>query len=446
MHARVRLLVSATAVALGVAGATVTKAPSIASAAGGPVIAANAIGMHYINTASSAWPSATHGSVRLWDDGFMWRQLQPKSGAKGWDTRALSALDGMLVAAHDRGKDVVVVLGQSPDWAVLKQCNATGQVSSAIYGAKATCAPDDSTGAINTGPWTAYVKKVLGLAHGSYITALEMWNEADYPSYYNDTPAALAQLTDATRRAVKSMGRTTLVSAPSLGTRNNAAHTWLDAYLAASRTYAMPFDVVNLHLYPIGTSGPESMLAALSDAKTLMASYGVSAKPIWDTEVAAGYQPTAMMTGDDIAGQPMRDLLVDLTSGISRTFWYAWNDPVTGGFGGDPINNGDVLTDAGVGWDTAAGWLVGSQVVSPVQQVTTVSTDPNRYVWFCDLTLPTGEHARAVWNYKWATQAISYTVPDGATQVIDWQGVSTPVTGGTVLPLHGYPLLLVGSF
>jgi hypothetical protein len=472
MQVRARFALSL-AVASAVAGGALVAGS--AGAGGRPPIAGYQLGVHYLAIGKTRWPSVPYGTIRLWDNGFTWRELQPRQprsatpatpstttctdpvgllcsttpgspgdpGDDGWDHAALGRLDTVVKAAHDKGKQVVLVLGESPDWAVQKQCNATGQSSSAFYSPQASCAPDDSSGAVDGALWSAYVKQVLSIPHGVYINALETWNEANFPTYYNGTPAQLAQLTAITRQAVRDLGRRTAVLTPSIGARHPNAPGWLRSYLSPAKAYGMPFDAVAVHLYPTGTNGPETMLGPLDAVRSAMAAYGVGSRPVWDTEVGAGYRPKQTMRGDDVPGRVIRTALVELSAGVKRMQWYAWNDT---GFGGDPINSGNNLTAAGVAFRTVYGWTVGNRFLSTCHKASSSSSSPQRYLWICDLALRDGSRARVVWNTNPKNARLTYTAPRGTTRLYGWNGHWREVSGGYRFSVGAAPVLLRGSF
>ncbi|MEO6713554.1 MAG: hypothetical protein ABIM89_09025, partial [Mycobacteriales bacterium] len=98
--------VAALAMILGVSVAAATPAAA-ASIPIGPGL----FGLH-INDSVTNYPTVPFGTVRLWDSGTSWRELQPSPTV--WDFSRLDAQVAKLRAAR---KDIVIVLGSTPRWA-----------------------------------------------------------------------------------------------------------------------------------------------------------------------------------------------------------------------------------------------------------------------------------------------------------------------------------------
>jgi hypothetical protein len=442
MKLRLRIA-TAVAAAIAVGGGVLTAGS--AQAALQPAVGGYQFGAHYLAPGSTTWPTMPYGTLRIWDDGFTWRDLQPSApGASGdgFDAARLGRLDTLISAAHAKGKQVVMVLGESPDWAVPVQCNYTGQATSAFYSPQASCAPRYPDGSVNGALWQAYVKRLLTLPHGTYINAFEVWNEANFPTYFNDSPAAAAALTYLTRKTVASLGRKTAVLTPSVGARHPNAPGWLRSFFSGAKAYGMPFDAVAVHLYPTGTNGPETMVAPLRAVKSAMSAYGVGGRRIFDTEVGAGYRAgNQVMRGDEIPGRVVRTFLMELTNGVNRTVWYGWNDT---GFGGDPINSGNSLTAAGLGFKTVYAWLVGNRPYGPCHQM--APSGAWRYGWTCDIAMRDGTHARVLWNVAPSKARLYYTAPRGVTRIYGSTGKSKAIAGGYRFGLGVAPVLIKGAF
>jgi hypothetical protein len=438
---RLRLRASLAAVAaLATAGTLLATTP--AEAALQPAVNGGQFGLNFLGIGSTAWPSVPYGTLRLFDNGFMWRDLQPNaptSTSDGWDQARLNQLDTVINAAHAKGKRVILVLGSSPDWAVQSQCMWGGQQAKGLPTPAATCPPRNPDGTINGALWVAYVTKLLQLPHAAYINTVEVWNEANFPTFFNDSPEAAADLTYVTRKAVKAVRPSVGILSPRFGARHPSALTWFDRYLRRAKArWGSPYDAVAMHLYPTGTNGPESMLGVLGSTKALMAKYGVATKRIWDTETGAGYRAgNQVMRGDQIPGRVVRTFLTELTNGVYSTSWYAWNDR---NFGGDPINNGNALTAAGLGFKTVYGWMVGNRAYGPCHKM--ASTGAWRYGWVCDIALRDGTHGRVLWNVAPGMAILTYTAPRGVFRLYGSTGASKAIGGGYRFRLGEAPVLI----
>src|SRR5262245_38830730 len=112
------------------------------------------------------------GSVRLWDAGVRWSQLETAPGVYDW-----SRLDALVSAAQGNGTEVTLVLGMTPSFD----------------------GPAESLPPTHLADYTAYVRTVMtryrdfGGSRG--IAAYEVWNEGNVRTFWSGTPAALARLT-----------------------------------------------------------------------------------------------------------------------------------------------------------------------------------------------------------------------------------------------------------
>jgi hypothetical protein len=71
------------------------------------------VGLHIEGAEGGAWASAPFGSLRLWDNGTGWSQIELSKGEFKWDN-----LEGVLENAASKGmEDILYVLGTTPEWA-----------------------------------------------------------------------------------------------------------------------------------------------------------------------------------------------------------------------------------------------------------------------------------------------------------------------------------------
>lgn len=348
------------------------------------------------------WPSETFGTLRLWDSGTAWTNLQPTQ-----DSWNFVPLDTWVAAAQAHGvQDIILTLGQSPAWASSDPSIVN------YYGAGAPAPPK------NISDWTNYVTTVAQRYKNS-IRYYEIWNEPNDATYFTGTVAQLAQLTQAASAALKAVDPgITVISAPAYSAG------YLDLLLGTG--IGSSVDVIGYHVYD---TPPEDTGRQLANVRLVTAARGVSDKPLWDTEGASGDTTTA----ETLAPAYLtRKFLTDLAFGSGRYDWYTWG-PATNFCVGTELNDRSTST-AGQAYGYLNGWLAGATLTS-------ASIDPVQD-WQIYLALTNGDQGIIVWNPVATTQ---FTVPVGFNlyEEDDIYGNVTPVSGSTV-SVGEDPVLLRG--
>ena len=337
------LTAAVAAVALAVpADARVVKPKVVRPVATAP--GAAHFGIHQPGVASGAWPKVsrgTVGSVRLWDSGTSWREVNPARGVFVW-----GVLDAAVANAKAHGASVDLVLGQTPQWAA----KDPGYQPRAAYGSGAT-----SPVAVEA-DWVAYVRAVARRYKGA-ISAYETWNEGNLTLFWGGTPAQLARLNSLAYLTIKRIDPKAVVVAPSSTLRQG--HGWLVKYaLAGGFRYS---DAINLHAYPRPEAGPEDGIALINRARTALKALG-NTKPVWNTEINYGMPVGGVgrhpLPADKQSAYVARTYLLAHSNRIARTYWYAWsNSPYLG----VAMTSADGLSNARAAkaFTVVAGWMRG---------------------------------------------------------------------------------------
>jgi hypothetical protein len=206
-----------------------------------------------------------------------------------------------------------------------------------------------------------------------------------------------------------------LILAPS------ANGVYLDKYFAAGGPTGV--DVMTIHPY---WPAPEAVIADINKTKAVMAKYGLSSKPLWVTEGSWG---TTHLPADQQSGFVARYYLSIWSTGVSRFYWYAWDDSVTGTLWDSQTGP----HPAAIAYQQTYNWMVGATMSSHC----TMASDST---WTCRLTRPGGYQALAVWNSAATT---SYKPASQYKHYLDLAGNTNPVSGAVTI---GYnPILLVTS-
>ena len=377
------------------AGTAPRVSPPAAGLPTGFGVAPNFFGVHDASPVSGAdgWPRAPIGSLRIWDAGVSWRQIETSPG-----TYDFTRFDAIIKSANANRAETLIVLGQTP------QFYASKVMGTDVNGPGSASMPKD----LNA--WKRYVAAVANRpgVRGNRYVQFQVWNEANVKEFWNGSPAQMALLTKLTRDA---LGRSRYLLAPAMVTRNSVQRTWMDKFYATKvnrRPVADYVNAVSLQLYPLPGGKPEDSMAILALDKKILAKYRVN-KPIWNTEVNYGLsgRRTAGLSANLQAANVSRTYLLNAAAGIKRTFWYSWNLQ-------DIANtrmvarNGYTLTSAGKAYGVTRSWLVSSQVRS--------CTRDRQGTYTCTITYRGGVR-RVFWN---PTKAVTVAVAGATThQLVD---------------------------
>ena len=263
-------------------------------------------------------PAASY--YRLWDMQTAWKDVNPAAGVFDF-----SVLDSRVAQVEGWGGKPIIVLGLTPTWAAKNPGQGT-----AFWGAGSASVPADMS------TWQTYVSTVAQ-RYGSRIGAYELWNEANLQTFWQGTPAELAQMTAIAAAAIAD--RAPLL-APSVTTRLASGGKFTTSYIDALGADVAVLDGWAIHSYPKGDAGPTPDDACAARVQgivdweaALVRALGSGnaglTKPIWDTEVnygLAGPGATPARDWSDADGAALlnctyidsRDL------GIERTIWYEY--------------------------------------------------------------------------------------------------------------------------
>jgi len=419
-----------TVLAAVVAGAmAVALTPATPAAAVSVKIDKRLFGIHDMDPAS--WPLVSAGSLRLWDAGVTWSDLEPNAGDWRW-----SRLDAIVTAAQAHNVELTLVLGQTPAWA------------------------DDSTSA-DIGPqfmprldaWNDYVAAVVN-RYKSWngrrgIAAYQVWNEANIVNYWGqnaqNTPQKMGQLTSAAYGVVKSIDPGALVIGPAFATRLSWQRTYLGIFYG-QRINGVPIwkrmDAISLNLYPTSTGTPETSVKLLSAARAAMSIRGVPAtKPIWNTEInyglaTGGSGASSAISTEKQAAYVLRTFLLNAASGVKRVDWYVWDRPSIGNTKLSFASTGGP-TLAGKAFNLAQAWMLGGTLVGATKSAPPCAKDSHG-TYTCVITYPGGVR-RVYWN---PTKTVKVTTVKSATYKAGVYGKRTTIKGGSRQTVDYRPLMV----
>ena len=313
----------------------------------GTPIGPEAFGQHVAGLATAAPTTVTLTSVRLWDSGVRWDQIEKAPDRYDW-----TALDAAVTNAETAGAtDIMYVLGSTPRWAS-RSPDLPG-----LYGPGSTALPTDPEDYLD------FLREVATRYKGR-ITSYQIWNEANTRSFYEGDWNRLAQLTRRAYDTVKITDPAALVVAASSTVIPDPAfydESFFFRYARALHRAGDPVDAMAVHLYPVDTTkGPDARAESIRAAQRVLNKLGID-RPLWDTEVNYGDRraglPQVVPDSETAVTYVARTFLDSATLGIARTYWYGWDLSVLG----IDMTDASGITPAGSAFVTVRSWLSGAR-------------------------------------------------------------------------------------
>lgn len=322
--------------------------------------------------APDQWPSVPFGSWRLLGGYVDWPELEPEKGQ--WK---FSTLDQYVDLAEQHHVDVLLPLVFSPQWASSRPKE------------KSQYSPGNAAPPLDMNAWTTYVRTVATRYKGR-IHEYEIWNEPNVPNIFSGTPDQMLELTKEASLVLKEVDPSVTVVSPSAAYNGLS---WLQTFLQKGACKYV--DVVGFHFY---ANTPEDVLPLASQVREAMTRSGCGSKPLWDTE--AGWEITndrlaveaggkgrygRVLSNSEGAAYVARAYVINWASGISRFYWYAWDDGETGLI--EP--NTAKPKPAAVAYTEVEKWLVGAEMTA---------CDHYDATWNCHIQRSNGYSGWIVWN------------------------------------------------
>jgi hypothetical protein len=402
-------------------------------------------GVHDAHLSSLTRPGT--GSIRLWDAGTTWAEMQATPG-----TPDFTRLDHIVTLAHQNGTEVTLVVAMTPSFAAPDPGNPAYQ----------TEMPDVHA-------YKSFVATVMARYRNFFGTGVsgianyQVWNEANIDTFWTGTPTDMARLTKAMWQVRNRVDPRARVIAPAMEARLPFERAWVKRYYA-QRVAGVPvwrfIDAVSLNLYPRDSYGsragtPEDAMRLLAQCRKLLEADGVPAGlPVWNTEVnyglrtgGIGTNPAAPIPEDLQVAYLMRTYLLNAAAGVRRVYWYAYDmGNLSPAQGGTPLGNTllttptdrTTLTDAGRAFALVQSWLHGTLVGSDGQPP--CARDAHG-TYACVIRYASGSVGRIYWN-PYTTDRV--VLPPSAGTRVDSSGSATPVTGHSPMTV-GYQPVLVRS-
>ena len=405
-----------------------------------------------------AWPNSIAqplavNSVRLWDSGTRWNQIETSEGVYDW-----SSLDALLAKAKANHETVLYTFGGVPLFA---SSAAWDYTCTEGYG---TCRPPIGLNSDGSGTNVQFKAFVTALMEhtGKQIQYFEVWNEVNNLQFWNGSAAQMVRMAHDARMIIKQYNPSAIVLTPSTCACNNYYFTEFSSstsnpqdamqyYLGTSAngvvgapTGAMLADGIAFHAY-IGTNPPENINFQIHGMQAAMTAAGVGELPLYISEdswgpntIIAGCSPSPPFTQaclDNQAAFVGRSLTLAAANGVQAYYWYAWGDT---GHGTLYNTTTGMLYQPGIAYKELRIWLSGASSITPCTHSGTVYT--------CAFTRSGGFEGLIVWDTaqsctKNGCTTSIYRVPIAYTTRYDLAG-DAPVTLGSTTLIGAKPVLL----
>lgn len=369
-------------------------------------------GMH--TTSPNDWPTVPFGALGKMP-GTMWPNLEPTSGNFNW-----ALLDQFVNDAKAHGMGAMYSTTGVPPWAAADQSTCTPDTFAGVY----TCSGNVS----NLADWDAFITALVSRYKGQ-IQIYELWNEPQ--NTFSGTVAQMVALTQHEHDIIRSLDPTATILSPSMV---SWGYQYLDSYLAAGGTQDV--DVIAFHLYPDPSNDVAETvtLSATSTLRAVMKEYGLSSKPMWDTEGSWGYASSGAITDPDLrAAFISRDYLLHWSMGISRLYWYSWDEPNIGTL----WSPGGAPSEAATAFQQTYTWMNGAVLAQPCSD--NGASSAYHAIYTCEFTRSAGYQALAVWN---TDEESTYAAPSQYVHYRDLSGGVYSVPVGHQVTIGPKPILL----
>jgi polysaccharide biosynthesis protein PslG len=381
-------------------------------------------GIH-INSLSDPWPFVPNSAWRSLSSAINWNQINTAPGVYDW-----SRFDEWMSAAQNHNTDILYTIYATPTWASSGGINSGNpdQLCTVILNSgPGICDPPVDLNSDGTGPNTIFqdfMKALMAHVGPGKIKYFEIWNEPNIRAEWNGTNAQLARLAQDASTIVKTADPNAQISGPPA-----VAETanYFDTLLSTTNI-GQSLDVVGFHGYPSATGMPEDLIPMIQNYQAAMASHGLQSKPLFDTEGSWGQRQ--ICTGSCQQYFTARWYLIQMSMGVSRVYWFAWDFTDTGDFY-DPANG--QLTLAGSTEKIIHGWAAGS-LFGALSQSGSVYQIP--------LTTATGVSELAVWDVGGNS---TFSVPSKFQGFKYFNADGTSGTAGGTITIGVAPILLTAS-
>jgi len=332
---------------LGIRGAHASDPFDIAAPTPPREISAAYFGTHFHRLLSDSggtsftdWPDAAIGSLRLWDAGLSWANLEPRPGQFNF-----RRMDIYVAAARAHSASSMYVFGVPPAWASARPAEP------APYGLGSAAEP------ANMADWDRYVTAVVQRYKGR-IAFYELWNEpnfADIPGdlvglgdlFYTGSVAKMVEMAQRARAIIDREDPAARLLTPGVTAQTKRLELFLasggGAYVSG----------VAFHYY---VANDREFLLQQQRIRAILARRKLGGMPIYNTET--GFPATGEQAA---AGAAMlaRTMILGAYVGLETYYQYAWDN---GKLGMSGVPGGPRESRHGEAFAAVQRWLIGTKL------------------------------------------------------------------------------------
>jgi len=271
---------------------------------------------------------AEFGSIRLWDSGTSWRNIETSPGYYDW-----KRLDKLVLMAEANHQSILYTFGSTPQFYATKT-DAAGE----MYGKGSAYPPTSLKQSYTSLPNSsnAYANFVYAVAnrYQGRIDSYQAGNEINLVNFWQGSASDAAEMTKITNDVVKRVNTATSTHAitvsSSLATRKvKYFFTFAVSYFAGLSARNWPVDVYAAHFYPLYASNPVDCAKLMGMFQRLLREANAPAKDIWNTEVNYRTNPKdepilPTLSDSEVRAFVAQTYIRGLSAGVTRTYWYGW--------------------------------------------------------------------------------------------------------------------------
>ena len=370
-------------------------------------------GVHLID--QKIWPTVSIGAL---GKGTLtsWTYIERSRGIYDW-----SNLDAWVDLAKQHGIDYFFSFDGFPRWAT----SDAGSCQAAYVPGTYFCAALPSDLTIVDEFITALVAR-----YRQRIKYYELMNEPYVVGrYWWGRGMRVADLVTFAKRAIRiirSVDPQARIIAPSMTAEEGNAR-YAERYYAEGGPTDV--DIISLHAYAT-PNFPEQITsggAELGPLLSVIDKNGLRDKPLWDTEGAwSGVTDQDFPNADQQAAFLARYYLLHWSEGLTRLYWYAWDNSRWGTLWRD----GTGTSKAGLALQQIENWMIGATLTGRIT--------PSGTVWSGTFVRSDSARVLVVWDTSGSS---IYNAPSQYAQYRDLNGNTHPIMNNQV-PIGIKPVLL----
>jgi hypothetical protein len=318
--------------------------------------------------------------------------------------------------------EILLTLALTPTWASARPTEQSAQ------------SPGNAAEPKNIADWEDYVRTIATRYKGR-IHYFEVWNEPNVKSFWSGSTPQLVELACSAYSIIKRVDPTAQVTSPPFGAKWGLI--FFEAYLGAGGGKCA--DIIDYHLY-VSPGPPEEMVGFIQQVKEIMTRNGAANKPLWNTESAWAIQNKQnivpgngylgrVLSPDEAASYLARAFVLSWASGVSRFYWYSWDNYVSGLVDHD----GKTLKSPAIAYGEIQKWLIGARMDS-------CDTDANG-TWPCAISRDGGYRGWIIWNPN-QTQKFELPRDWDARRMRDLRGSKREISPKAEIEIGPSPVLL----